>query len=83
MDLKPNKYTYKEWLKFKEDFKTNRNINFLLDNLEGLRTLGYELYLNKPLARKHAYHDVVKIKPSLKPLTAKLIKKRGTNGNNN
>lgn len=75
--LKERKYTYKEINEFKEDvlYNNRRDLEFLLENVSGLRILGWELHCGSRI--KHEYmnnfYDVIKFTNQLGPSQVKLI----------
>jgi hypothetical protein len=79
MRLRKKKYSYKEIKELETELENGKtDMNFLLENIQGLRMLGYTLTVGRPISHKHAYHDVIKVNTELKPNKAILTKKRGT-----
>lgn len=76
MRLENRKYTLQEIRNFKEEAKTNKSADFLFQNVQALRLLGWQIKTGSRIPHKNlnGYYDVVKYDPQLAPRTMKLYK---------
>lgn len=74
LELKERRYTMKELTEFKNELKTNKNIDFLLNNIQALRLLGYQIKTGTRLKHEYmnGYYDVIRYDNQLPPRTMKL-----------
>jgi hypothetical protein len=60
-----SKYSYQELKALERDLKTNRHIDFLLENVKGLAILGKRVLLGNRIIPVQGYEEVFQYNPSI------------------
>lgn len=83
LQLQHKKYSYKELREFKEEVlkNKNRNMEYILENIQAVRLLGWQILTGSPIPLRNlnGYGDVVIYSSDMQPKTLKLYTERRYN----